>query len=127
MLGGRIQLRQLVRIYKSFADTTRLRILHLLAVKGELKVGQISEALQLPQSTVSRQLALLRAASLVQDERDGKWVGYSITEGPLLDEGEMPDLLRAYGAVCPELKADLERLNQLSRPRSRRAAARPRR
>jgi ArsR family transcriptional regulator len=124
MQGGRIQLRQLVRIYKSFADTTRLRILHLLAAKGDLKVGQLSEALQLPQSTVSRQLALLRAAGMVDDQRDGKWVSYSLHEGPLMFEGEMPDLLRAYGAICPELRADLERLSQLSRVRGRRAVAR---
>lgn len=65
------------KIFKAFADETRLRILHLLT-KGELCVCDILSALKAPQSKVSRHLAYLRASGLVVDRRDGKWKYYSL-------------------------------------------------
>lgn len=35
--------------------------------------------LELPQTTISRQLAVLKNAGLVEDEREGTWMKYSIT------------------------------------------------
>ena len=55
------------------ADETRLRILRLL-FEGEKAVGEIAEALAAPQTHVSHHLAILRAAGLVEDERQGKRV-----------------------------------------------------
>jgi ArsR family transcriptional regulator len=58
-------------------DETRLRIVALLA-HGELCVCHLQDALELPQPTVSRQLAILRAAGLVADRREGTWVYYRL-------------------------------------------------
>lgn len=62
---------------KALGDETRLRILALLA-GGELCVCEIFAALGLPQSTVSRHLAILRRAGWVIDQRRGSWMYYHL-------------------------------------------------
>lgn len=64
-------------LFKAFADPTRLRILSLLAV-GELCVCDIVEILELPQPTVSRHLAALRHAGLVDVTREWKFAHYRL-------------------------------------------------
>ena len=65
----------LQRIFKTLADPTRVRILALLE-REELAVQELMEVLGMAQSRVSRHLAILREAALVQDRRDGTWVFY---------------------------------------------------
>jgi ArsR family transcriptional regulator, arsenate/arsenite/antimonite-responsive transcriptional repressor len=64
---------------KCLGDLTRARIVHLILRRGpELCVCDIVTSLGLPQSTVSRQLMMLRYLGLVQDRRQGVWMHYSI-------------------------------------------------
>jgi ArsR family transcriptional regulator, arsenate/arsenite/antimonite-responsive transcriptional repressor len=63
-----------IELFKAFADPVRLRLLNLLAA-GEVCVCHLHEALELPQSTVSRHLAYLRKRGLVVARREGLWVG----------------------------------------------------
>lgn len=64
-------------LFKALADGTRLRILGLL-VGGEVCVCEIHDALKLPQPTVSRHLAYLRRAGLVETRREGLWIHYRL-------------------------------------------------
>src|SRR5262245_7115319 len=64
-------------LFKALADATRLRILALL-VGGEICVCEIHDALKLPQPTVSRHLAYLRRAGLVETRREGLWIHYRL-------------------------------------------------
>ena len=52
-------LNESTELFKAFADPVRLRLLGLLA-GGDVCVCHLHEALDLPQSTVSRHLAYLR-------------------------------------------------------------------
>ncbi len=70
-------MKQLARIFKALSDETRLRILALLS-NGELCVCDLMAALDLPQSTVSRHLAYLRNAGLIDDRRNGVWMFYRL-------------------------------------------------
>jgi ArsR family transcriptional regulator len=72
-------MKEAVRFFKAFSDETRLRILHLL-LKGELCICELMEVLNLPQSNVSRHMAYLKNAGLVDDRREAVWVYYSLTE-----------------------------------------------
>jgi len=72
-------LREIVRQFKALSDETRLRIIGLL-FEGELCVCHLVEVLGLPQSNVSRHMAYLRNAGLVQDRREGVWIYYSLAE-----------------------------------------------
>jgi DNA-binding transcriptional ArsR family regulator len=72
------------KAFRALADRTRLRIVNLLA-RGSLCVCDIQRILGQPQSSVSRHLALLKAAGLIRDRRDGMWTFYTLTpwESPL--------------------------------------------
>ncbi|MFN2312793.1 MAG: ArsR/SmtB family transcription factor, partial [Spirochaetia bacterium] len=79
-------MKNIAHIFKALSDETRLRILALLS-SGELCVCDLMEALELPQSTVSRHLAYLRHAGLVADQRRGVWMFYRLEQaGALGDE-----------------------------------------
>lgn len=67
----------LENLYKGFADGTRIRILNLLAA-GELCVCDITDILELPQSTVSRHLGYLLRSDLVEKSREWKFAHYRI-------------------------------------------------
>lgn len=70
-------MRQLETALKAAGDPTRTRILKLLEDR-ELCVCQIQAVLRLAPSTVSKHLALLKAAGLVDDRREGRWIHYSL-------------------------------------------------
>ena len=74
-----MSLRDYESVFKA-ADPTRVRILKILE-GGEMCVCQIIAILSLGQSTVSKHLFLLRAAGLIKDRRDRKWVHYSQGRG----------------------------------------------
>jgi len=84
---------------QSLSDETRLRILALLTA-GELCVCDLMAVLDLPQSTVSRHLAYLRNAGLVEDRRQGVWMFYRLAT-PSLRLGEV-------AAQLPDRLAELE-------------------
>ena len=64
-------------IFAAFADRTRLRLLNLMA-DGEVCVCFFIEVLDEPQPKISRHLAFLRRAGLVNVRREAKWMHYSI-------------------------------------------------
>ncbi|MGE5504395.1 MAG: ArsR/SmtB family transcription factor [Actinomycetota bacterium] len=66
-------------VAKAVADPSRVRILKLLE-GGELCVCQVTTVLALGTATVSKHLAALKMAGLVQQRRDGRWVYYRLAE-----------------------------------------------
>ncbi len=68
------------RFFAALADETRLRALMLLWSEGELCVCDLTQALGVSQPKVSRHLATLRKAGVVEDRRDGTWVYYALKE-----------------------------------------------
>ena len=72
-----------VRALKAMAHPVRLRMLAMLTT-GELCVCQLTAVLDLAASTVSGHLGDLRAAGLVHERKDGKWVHYRLADDPEL-------------------------------------------
>lgn len=70
--------RQNVELLKVVAEENRLRILCILK-EGELCVCKIIEFLELSQSLVSHHLKILKDAGLIEDDKQGLWVHYSLT------------------------------------------------
>ena len=68
----------LQKIFKTLADSTRVRILALLE-REELAVQELMDVLRMAQSRVSRHLGILREAGLLRDRREGTYVFYRFT------------------------------------------------
>ena len=66
----------ILEIFKALADDGRLRILRSID-QSELSVAELVQALEMPQSTVSRHLKPMREAGLVESRRDGTSVYYN--------------------------------------------------
>ena len=63
--------------YGVLADSTRLRLLSLIAASGEACAAcDLVEPLGVSQPTVSHHLKVLREAGLVESEKRGRWVYY---------------------------------------------------
>lgn len=101
-----------VQLFKALADQTRLRVLNLLT-RRELCVCQIVEVLGTGQSKVSRHLAHLKNAGLVNSRREGLWIHYSLApaEGALHEQ--VIGWLRHAKDEVPMAAADLEVLSTL--------------
>src|SRR3982750_2725891 len=64
-------------LFLALNDKTRLRLLGLMA-DGEVSVGYLADSLNESQPKVSRHLAYMRNAGIVNTRRDGKWIYYGI-------------------------------------------------
>ena len=68
-----------IRVMKALSDPNRVRVLKLLPEK-ELCVCENQKVLGLAQSTVSKHLKLLEDAGLVDRNRQGTWIIYSLAD-----------------------------------------------
>jgi ArsR family transcriptional regulator len=77
----------LVKTFHALGDETRWRILQLVFDQA-LCVCEIAEILDMPQSSVSSHLQVIRRAGLLDSERCEKWIYYRLAESfrPLLRE-----------------------------------------
>lgn len=98
--------------FRAFSDRTRLRILSLLR-QGELCVGDLVTLLRAPQPTVSRHLAYLRKAGLVQAREAGPWSFYRLAPAATPLHGRMLECLAACLGEVPQLVRDAERARAL--------------
>ncbi len=74
---------RLAATFGLLADPTRLRILHALACSPEVRVEGLVRLLGLDQSTVSRQLRILRERAIVGRRREGRLTHYRLVDGSL--------------------------------------------
>jgi ArsR family transcriptional regulator, arsenate/arsenite/antimonite-responsive transcriptional repressor len=94
-----------------------LRIVALLA-HGELCVCHIEEALRISQPKVSRHLAILRAARVVDHRRDGTWVySHLAPQADAECEIQLRSLVKTF-AKRSVVRSDLERLIKVRGPES---------
>ena len=70
---------ELSELFKTFGDGTRIRILFCLFI-DEMCVCDIASLLNMSQSAISHQLALLKRQMLIKARRDGKAVFYSLAD-----------------------------------------------
>lgn len=65
-------------LLKALAHPTRLCIVHGL-LESECNVNYIRSCLELPQSTVSQQLGILRSKGIIEGHRKGTEICYTVT------------------------------------------------
>jgi DNA-binding transcriptional ArsR family regulator len=100
-------------VCRALADPKRIVILYLLA-DGPQNVTEIAEALDWPQSTVSRHLKILRERSLVHTERDAQQHVYSLADRRIIEaldlmRATVMSILREQGRVAQSIDLALNR------------------
>ncbi len=88
MTGGVIdtaEAERLARIFKALSDSTRVRLVSLIAAHtdGEACVCDLTDPVGLSQPTVSHHLKQLVEAGLLTREQRGKWAYYRVVDGAL--------------------------------------------
>ena len=92
---------RIARDLRALGDPGRLRVLHLLAVAGELCVCEIQELLAISAPTASRALRFLEDTGWVERRREGRWAHYSLSDLPA-ERGELRDALVSWLEGTPE-------------------------
>jgi len=82
---GKKQEAQLNAVFGALSDPSRRRIVELLRVSGELKVGDIAQTFKMSLNGVSKHLKVLEAAGLVSRRIDGR-VHWLRVEWPALQQ-----------------------------------------
>lgn len=92
------------QIVKAMAHPTRLFIVDELA-KGERCVCELRDMIGADISTVSKHLSVLKLAGIVEDEKRGLQVWYSL---------RVPCILNFFGCVEDVLKANVRRAKSVA-------------
>jgi ArsR family transcriptional regulator len=108
----------LIRLLAALADPTRLRLLNLMDGR-EVCVCYFVEILKQGQPKISRHLAYLRRAGIVEARRDGKWMHYRIERPSDAGAAAILDATLSSFKSNQEMQADLARLSHACcRPQS---------
>jgi len=106
-------MRDLMAVIKALADENRVRILMALGPK-ELCVCQIVELLGLAPSTVSKHMAILKQARLVDSRKDGRWMFYRAAgEDSPVEAREIAAVVSRLLTGNSEAGEDAKRLKQI--------------
>lgn len=109
-----------VLLLKALAEPTRLRVVALCRIGGDLTVSEFVRILGQSQPRVSRHLRLLTEAGALLRIPEGNWVFYRINE-----DGPVSEIVDALIANVPSddttLSRDRDRLTQVKRERAQAA------
>jgi ArsR family transcriptional regulator len=104
-------MRDLSLFFAALADENRLRLLYLMK-EGEICVCYLQGVLQTNQPKISRHLAYLKRAGLVEARRDGKWMHYRLRKLESSQEKVLSETLQRLEKEVP-IKKDAQRLKQI--------------
>lgn len=97
-------------LFAVLGERLRLRMACcLILARNGVCVCELVDALQVSQPNVSRHLKLMKAAGLVEERREGRWVYVRLKDAghPFLDQ--IRCCLQTV-CCCPDIQADLRRL-----------------
>ena len=95
--------------FRALADRTRLRLLNLLGA-DEVCVCFFVEILKTNQPKISRHLAYLRRAGIVDARREGPWMHYRIVEPSDAEAARVLQDVMTWLANDQEMQRDRQRL-----------------
>ena len=99
------------RFFQTLGDATRLRLLNLMGDQ-ELCVCYFVEILKQAQPKISRHLAYLRRAGIVEARREGKWMHYRIAPPPDAGAAQLLRQTLAWLKQDRAMQADRARLGK---------------
>ena len=99
------------RFFQALGDNTRLRLLNLMDDQ-EICVCYFVEILGGPQPKISRHLAYLRSAGIVEARREGKWMHYRIVMPPHIGASQVLRQTLAWLKDEKIMQGDIARLSK---------------
>jgi ArsR family transcriptional regulator len=103
--AARAALSAIAELHEACADPARLRLINLLA-GGELCVCDLVALTGLSQPFVSRHLARLRRAEIVEVERRKTFAYYRLAELPAAAQSQLDAILESVVAADPALRRE---------------------
>jgi ArsR family transcriptional regulator, arsenate/arsenite/antimonite-responsive transcriptional repressor len=97
---------QLATVFKALSDESRLRILNLLFISGELCVCDIESTTGFTQTKVSRHLLYLKNAGLLDSRQQGLWMLYKIANPKNKEHQQLLDCLKTILDSNPTAQRD---------------------
>ena len=79
------EMEDLIRIFKTLSDSSKIRILSMLNIRESLSVSDIARDTDLEISLVSHHLKTLKLLGFVKPRKQGKNVYYSIDDDCIID------------------------------------------
>ena len=110
-MAGKTSTFNIERFFQALGDTTRLRLLNLMG-EQEICVCYFVEILEQGQPKISRHLAYLRRAGIVEARRDGKWMHYRIVMPPNIGASQVLRQTLAWLKEERAMQADRARLSK---------------
>ena len=102
------------QLFTILSDATRLRALMLIQAEGEVCVCEFTHALNESQPKISRHLAVMREAGVVDARREGTWMHYRIhPELPDWAKQTIESTHHRVGRLSP-FSADFEKLTEMN-------------
>lgn len=99
------------RFFQALGDNTRLRLLNLMGDQ-EICVCYFVEILAQGQPKISRHLAYLRRAGIVEARREGKWMHYRIVMPPNIGAAQVLRQTLAWLKEDRGMQGDRARLSK---------------
>jgi ArsR family transcriptional regulator, arsenate/arsenite/antimonite-responsive transcriptional repressor len=99
----------LEKFFIALSDRNRLRLINLMG-EDEVCVCFFVEILKMPQPKVSRHLAYLRRAGIVEARREGKWMHYRIAPPSDKYARRILEVVREWLGRDREMQQDRDRL-----------------
>jgi Predicted transcriptional regulators len=109
VMGNETEVKDKELFFSALADQTRLRLLNLMG-SDEVCVCFFVEVLKTNQPKISRHLAYLRRAGIVNARRDGPWMHYRINAPSDADAAEVLKQVLAWLANDRDMQKDRQRL-----------------
>lgn len=100
-----------VAVFRAFGDELRLTMLMLIRDQKKLCVYELTKALDVSQPKVSRHLATLKDAGLLETERQGQWIYYYLH--PQLPQWVLRVLDETSGGHTKLIEQEKERLKAM--------------
>jgi ArsR family transcriptional regulator len=99
-------------LFGALADPTRLRLASLILHNGEICVCDLMTITGLPQTKISKHLAVLRKVGMVTHRREGTWLHYSIVKSGSPLQSSLLKVIHDAANTLSELKRDLQTLRK---------------
>ena len=104
-------MKKAAELFKILSVDKRIEIIELLK-KEPMSVNALADPLGITQSAVSQHLRVLKGAGLVEAERQGYWIYYSLNRNAL--EKSRQRLNRICTCGCSGKQASMERIRKVS-------------